>query len=616
MRENSPPGRNRQYNQNSRGLDLHLISNSEAFGKLEASSPNTGTSEDEVLDKNKSCSPAENEFKNDDQDLLRENNSNNSFHEYDESYNPSDEELINNLNLVENTYNQNPELERENNEESENEYKTTSTTEPQHCFDICGLQVIGDLTVYSLARMLGVQTRAGDGGTLRHFFSAFEFITVEYLATHVSKLSSVRDGVILSTGLSDQVAKHKSNATRFGHYLKQLFDNLYQKGARWVVLIIPPPHPRTTSIVAVEFYQEIRKLLMLESERTDLKITIVNIDDLFFKQIICDATLVREMSDGSRRINMCPFSSPFTISSTLSVYISTNTAREILERVKISVKQVKKHSFSPNQILGIDEISRDPTSSIQIRCPDPIYLAADNISNITENVENYSPKCKKKSSSYSFIHDEDGAVRVYTDGAVINKSGEKACSSFSIWFGLDHPANQAKVTIPTMTNNQAEIFAVIKAAEIAAINNVKKLTIFTDSRYIVDQFNEGLLDETNPSHVLAIIEVLFWCRRRSPFVSCNYMYLPKIQRDSRKILPFPLLQLAGGSWPSHIWTAKLQKDGLPSHQNHQTDVNHQESPIFKSFKKDGRPSRENFDRGYRSGLEDEKSPQKEGSDLR
>ncbi|XKL62491.1 hypothetical protein PGB90_002324 [Kerria lacca] len=49
-----------------------------------------------------------------------------------------------------------------------------------------------------------------------------------------------------------------------------------------------------------------------------------------------------------------------------------------------------------------------------------------------------------------------------------------------------------------MTNNQAEIFAIIKAAEIAAINNVKKLIIFTDSRYVVDQFNERLLDETNP----------------------------------------------------------------------------------------------------------------------
>lgn len=77
-----------------------------------------------------------------------------------------------------------------------------STAMSQQWFDICDLQVIGDLIVYSLVWMLSVQTRAGDGCTLRHLFSAFEFITVEYLA-------------YLSVGLSDQAVMHKSNATRF-----------------------------------------------------------------------------------------------------------------------------------------------------------------------------------------------------------------------------------------------------------------------------------------------------------------------------------------------------------------------------------------------------------------
>lgn len=61
-------------------------------------------SEDEVSEGNESRSLAESEFKNDNQNLLQENNSNNSFREYYKSYNLSDEELVNNLNLVESIY--------------------------------------------------------------------------------------------------------------------------------------------------------------------------------------------------------------------------------------------------------------------------------------------------------------------------------------------------------------------------------------------------------------------------------------------------------------------------------------------------------------------------------
>ncbi len=159
----------------------------------------------------------------------------------------------------------------------------------------------------------------------------------------------------------------------------------------------------------------------------------------------------------------------------------------------------KNHLFTPNQILGIYEQSRDPSQSIPIICPNPFDLAKDRARADELDVNQYSFQKKQKASVFSFNLDPEGYVHVACDGTESGSASHKTLlSGFAVWFGNDHGANQSKILIPPTTSNRSEIFAILRALETAFANRVTKLWVHTDSEYVADLYNNSNLSDDNP----------------------------------------------------------------------------------------------------------------------
>ena len=76
---------------------------------------------------------------------------------------------------------------------------------------------------------------------------------------------------------------------------------------------------------------------------------------------------------------------------------------------------------------------------------------------------------------------------VYIDGSCIRNESDSAKAGYGVYWGVDHPWN-GSYTMPKeegATNNKAELRAAIKAIEIAEHNQVEKLVINSDSKYVV-----------------------------------------------------------------------------------------------------------------------------------
>ena len=83
--------------------------------------------------------------------------------------------------------------------------------------------------------------------------------------------------------------------------------------------------------------------------------------------------------------------------------------------------------------------------------------------------------------------EECGPTTVFIDGSCIKNGANCTKGGFGVYWGADHPWN-GSYTIPPEdgpTNNKAELRAAIKAIEVAQENCIGKLTINSDSKYVI-----------------------------------------------------------------------------------------------------------------------------------
>ncbi|CAE6474000.1 unnamed protein product [Rhizoctonia solani] len=76
-------------------------------------------------------------------------------------------------------------------------------------------------------------------------------------------------------------------------------------------------------------------------------------------------------------------------------------------------------------------------------------------------------------------------VHVWTDGSCLGNGKLGATAAYAVYFGPGDRRNEAKRVPGQQTNNNGEIFAVIRALEIVD-ERVKHMTIYTDSKYTID----------------------------------------------------------------------------------------------------------------------------------
>jgi len=86
---------------------------------------------------------------------------------------------------------------------------------------------------------------------------------------------------------------------------------------------------------------------------------------------------------------------------------------------------------------------------------------------------------------------EEEACMVYTDGSCFNNGTPQARAGFGVFWGDEHPLNSCGPVTPP-TNNRGELTAVIFALRQALDGGLDKLTVCTDSQYVIKGVTEYL----------------------------------------------------------------------------------------------------------------------------
>jgi len=105
-------------------------------------------------------------------------------------------------------------------------------------------------------------------------------------------------------------------------------------------------------------------------------------------------------------------------------------------------------------------------------------------------IENYKGAVYKKFSTIeeanNFIEEYSNRLYVYTDGACINNGSKNARAGIGIYFSKDNPMNISKeLKGDNLTNNIAELIAVIEAIKLIQDKKIKDKIIVTDSEYVI-----------------------------------------------------------------------------------------------------------------------------------
>ncbi|CAJ1077676.1 ribonuclease H1 isoform X1 [Xyrichtys novacula] len=126
------------------------------------------------------------------------------------------------------------------------------------------------------------------------------------------------------------------------------------------------------------------------------------------------------------------------------------------------------------------------------RGPEPLeYIPLGKKRCHSEEEAESSPK-KAKQSESSSSESKDGftymgdAVVVYTDGCCSANGRKGARAGIGVYWGHNNPSNVAERLQGRQTNQRAEIQAACKALEQAKEMNIKKLVLYTDSKFTIN----------------------------------------------------------------------------------------------------------------------------------
>lgn len=92
----------------------------------------------------------------------------------------------------------------------------------------------------------------------------------------------------------------------------------------------------------------------------------------------------------------------------------------------------------------------------------------------------------------NFETDEDGFVKVYTDGACSSNGRNGAKAGLGVYWGDGHPMNISEPVSGRATNNCGEIQAASRAIAQAINSGVTKLAINTDSKFLINSVTKWM----------------------------------------------------------------------------------------------------------------------------
>ncbi|KAM9840820.1 ribonuclease H1 isoform 2-T2 [Aulostomus maculatus] len=126
------------------------------------------------------------------------------------------------------------------------------------------------------------------------------------------------------------------------------------------------------------------------------------------------------------------------------------------------------------------------------RGPEPLeYIPLGRKRSHSDQEAESQPKRAKKSESsssgstdgFTFMGD---AVVVYTDGCCSGNGKSCPRAGIGVYWGCNHPLNVAERLQGRQTNQRAELQAACKALQQAKEQNIKKLVLYTDSKFTIN----------------------------------------------------------------------------------------------------------------------------------
>ncbi|XP_009997547.1 PREDICTED: ribonuclease H1 [Chaetura pelagica] len=113
------------------------------------------------------------------------------------------------------------------------------------------------------------------------------------------------------------------------------------------------------------------------------------------------------------------------------------------------------------------------------------YEQSTNEEHIAKRVKHDEVYSVPTVSEDKFSYMGDFAV-VYTDGCCSGNGRNRARAGIGVYWGPGHPLNTSERLPGRQTNQRAEIHAACKAIEQAKSQNIKKLIIYTDSKFTIN----------------------------------------------------------------------------------------------------------------------------------
>lgn len=114
-----------------------------------------------------------------------------------------------------------------------------------------------------------------------------------------------------------------------------------------------------------------------------------------------------------------------------------------------------------------------------------------------------TPNKRRRFVLTSTENDPGDMLHVYTDGACTANGRKAAKAGIGVYWGPNHPMNVSERIPGRQTNNRAEIQAAVRAMQQAKTIGARNLTIYTDSRFMIDSVTSWLPGWVQRNWVLA-----------------------------------------------------------------------------------------------------------------
>lgn len=164
-------------------------------------------------------------------------------------------------------------------------------------------------------------------------------------------------------------------------------------------------------------------------------------------------------------------------------------------KTKTKSPESQESSESDNDVSfddGLDKILNKQMDDIEKRLKSfekgIDKIEKKNTKNVPRAAIMIEPPKPKKARKYNneFEVGDDGYIQVYTDGACSANGRTAAKAGIGVYWGDDHHLNVSEPVSGRATNNCGEIQAATKAIKQAVDNGIEKLTINTDSQFLIN----------------------------------------------------------------------------------------------------------------------------------